>query len=187
MATGHQHLALLRGINVGGNNKVAMADLRECFEAMGFDDVGTYINSGNVFFRAPRQKRAELAAGIETGLSERFGFELKVVVVTEAELRAALAAAPDGFGGDSHLCDVLFLRKPLTVKKLIGVLELKEGVDRVWPGKGVVYFSRLKEKASSSRLSKFTGRPEYKDVTIRSWSSSNKLLAQLDKRSAAAE
>jgi len=182
MATGIQHLALLRGINVGGNNKVAMAELRECFEEMGFDEVGTYINSGNVFFRAPRQQRAELAAGIEAGLSERFGFELKVVVVTEAELRAMIAAAPSGFGAETELCDLLFIRKPLTAKKLIAAVELKEGVDDVWEGKGVVYFARLKEKASSSRLSKLVGRPEYKDVTIRSWSSANKLLAQLDKR-----
>ena len=184
MATGLQHLALLRGINVGGKNRVPMAELREAFEQMGFAEVGTYINSGNVFFRAPRQKRAELAAGIEDALSKRFGFELKVVVVTEAELRAVIEAAPRGFGAETDLCDVIFLRRPLTVKKTLAAAELKEGVDRIWAGKGVVYFSRLEEKASSSRLSKLAGRAEYKDMTVRSWSSTNKLLAQLDKRAA---
>ena len=182
MATGIQHLALLRCINVGGKNRVPMAELRESFEEMGFEEVGTYINSGNAFFRAPRQKRAELAAGIEAALSKRFGFELKVVVVTEAELRAVIEAAPRGFGAKTDLCDVIFLRKPLTVKKALAAVELKEGVDRVWEGKGVVYFSRLQEKASSSRLSKLVSRPEYKNMTIRSWTSTNKLLAQLDKR-----
>lgn len=182
MANGLQYLALLRGVNVGGNNRVPMAELRETFERMGFDEVGTYINSGNVFFRAPRRKRAELAAGIESGLSGRFGFELKVVVVTEDELRAVIEAAPRGFGAATDLCDVLFIRRPLTVKKALAAVELKEGVDSAWAGKGVVYFARLKEKASSSRLSKLVGRPEYKDVTIRSWTSTNKLLAQLDKR-----
>jgi uncharacterized protein (DUF1697 family) len=175
-------MALLRGINVGGKSKVPMAELRETFEAMGFEDVWTYINSGNVFFRAPRQKRAELAAGIEAGLTKRFGFDLKVVVVTEAELRAVIADAPRGFGAETDLCDVIFLRKPLTVKKALAAVELKEGVDRVWEGKGVVYFSRLQEKASSSRLSKLVARPEYKNVTVRSWTSTKKLLAQLDKR-----
>jgi uncharacterized protein (DUF1697 family) len=184
MATGLQYLALLRGINVGGNNLVKMADLRAAFEEMGFAEVATYINSGNVFFRAPRRKRAELAAAIEAGLSERFGFELKVAVVTEAELRAVIEEAPPGFGAETDLCDVIFLRKPLTVKKALAAFELKEGVDRVWGGKGVVYFSRLKERATSSRLSKFASRPEYKNVTIRNWSSTNKLLAQLDKRAA---
>ena len=184
MASGIQYLALLRGINVGGKNAVKMADLRAAFEQMGFAEVATYINSGNVFFRAPRRKRAELAAGIEAGLSERFGFELRVVVVTEAELRAVIEAAPPGFGAETDLCDVIFLRRPLTVNKALAALELKEGVDRVWGGKGVVYFSRLKEKASSSRLSKFASRPEYKEVTVRSWSSANKLLAQLDSRAA---
>ena len=184
MATGLQYLALLRGINVGGKNRVPMAELRESFEQMGFEEVGTYINSGNVFFRAPRRQRAELAAGIEAGLSDRFGFELRVVIVTEAELRAVVADAPRGFGAETDLCDVIFLRKPLTVKKALAAVELKEGVDKVWPGKGVVYFSRLKEKASSSRLSRLVARGEYKNVTIRSWSSTNKLLAQLDKRAA---
>jgi uncharacterized protein (DUF1697 family) len=184
MATGIQYLTLLRGINVGGKNKVPMAELRETFEEAGFAEVGTYINSGNVFFRAPRQKRAELAAEIESELSKRFGFELKVVVVSEAELRAVIAAAPRGFGAETDLCDVLFIRKPLTAKKLLAAVELKEGIDEAWDGAGVVYFSRLKEKASSSRLSKLVGRPEYKDVTIRSWTSTNKLLAQLDKRAA---
>jgi uncharacterized protein (DUF1697 family) len=182
MASGLQYLAFLRGINVGGKNRVPMAELREAFEEMGFAEVGTYINSGNVFFRAPRQKRAELAAGIESALTARFGFELKVVVVTEPELRGVIADAPRGFGAETDLCDVLFIRKPLTVKKALAAVELKEGVDRVWAGKSVVYFSRLREKASSSRLSKLVGRPEYKDVTIRSWTSTNKLLAQLDKR-----
>jgi uncharacterized protein (DUF1697 family) len=182
MATGLQYLALLRGINVGGKNRVPMAELRECFEQMGFAEVGTYINSGNVFFRAPRQPRADLAAGIEAGLSDRFGFELRVVVVSEAELRAVVADAPRGFGAATDLCDVLFLRKPLTVKKTLAAVELKEGVDSVWEGKGVVYFSRLQERASSSRLSKLVGQPEYRNVTIRSWTSTNKLLAQLDKR-----
>ena len=53
MATGVQYLALLRGINVGGRNKVPMADLRETVEELGHADVATYIQSGNVLFRAP--------------------------------------------------------------------------------------------------------------------------------------
>jgi uncharacterized protein (DUF1697 family) len=180
MPTGIQYLALLRGINVGGKNLVKMAHLRAAFEDMGFADVATYIQSGNVHFRAPRQKRDELADRIETKLSRRFGSQLKVVLLTEAQLRAVVAGAPREFGADSHLCDVVFLRKPLTSKKAFGVIETKDGVDRAWEGKGVIYFSRLASRASSSRLSRIVAMPEYQDMTIRSWSTTTKLLARMD-------
>ena len=180
MSDGVQHLALLRGINVGGKNLVKMADLRVAFEEIGFAEVSTYIASGNVIFRAPRQKRAELAVRIESELSKRFGTELKVVLLTEAHLKAVVEGAPRGFGGDSHLCDVVFVRKPLTAKRAFGLIETRNGVDRAWPGKGVFYFSRLAAKVSSSRLNRVASLPEYQNMTIRSWSTTTKLLALME-------
>jgi uncharacterized protein (DUF1697 family) len=180
MPTGTLYLALLRGINVGGKNLVKMADLRAAFEEMKFAEVATYIQSGNVLFRAPRQKREELAARIEAGLSRRFGAQLKVVLLTDAQLKRVVAGAPRGFGAESHLCDVIFLRKPLTVKRAIGLVETRDGVDRAWAGPGVLYFSRLASKASGSRLSKVASLPEYQNMTIRGWSTTRKLLALMD-------
>jgi uncharacterized protein (DUF1697 family) len=177
---GVQYLALLRGINVGGKNLVKMADLRSAVEEMGLDEVATYIQSGNVLFRAPRQKREELAARIESALSRRFGVELKVVLLTEANLRAVVAGAPRGFGSKSHLCDVVFVRKPLTVKRAFGVLEFRDGVDRAWTGPGVLYMSRLRSRATGSRLNRIASTPEYKNMTIRSWSTARKLLDLID-------
>jgi uncharacterized protein (DUF1697 family) len=177
-----QYVALLRGINIGGKNLVKMADLRAAFESMGFADVATYIASGNVLFRAPRQRREELAARIESELIGRFGNELKLVLLTEAQLKAVVEGAPRGFGGDAHLWDVVFVRKPLTVKKAFGEVEIREGVDRAWPGRGVLYFSRLAAKATSSRLNKVASLPEYKNMTIRSWSTTTKLLALMESR-----
>jgi uncharacterized protein (DUF1697 family) len=177
---GVRHLALLRGINVGGKNAVAMADLRQEFEAMGFAEVATYINSGNVLFRAPRQKREALAARLEASLTKRFGIELKVVLLTDAQLRGVVESAPRGFGAQNHSCDVLFIRKPLTAKRVMSVLELKEGVDRAWAGKGVVYHARVAARASSSRISKFVMEPEYQNVTIRSWRTTTKLNELLE-------
>jgi uncharacterized protein (DUF1697 family) len=184
MPAGVQYLALLRGINVGGKNLVKMADLRAAVEEMGFADVATYIQSGNVLFRAPRQKRDELAARIESRLSRRFGIELRVVLLTEAQLKDVIKGAPRGFGAESRLNDVIFLRKPLTARKAFGLAELREGVDRAWAGTGVLYFSRLASKASSSRLSKIVALPEYQNMTIRSWNTTTKLLAQMEARTA---
>ena len=175
------YVALLRGINVGGKNLVKMDDLRAAFESMGFADVATYIASGNVLFRAPRQRREELAARIESELG-RFGNELKVVLLSEAQLKAVVEGAPRGFGGDAHLWDVVFVRKPLTVKKAFCEVEIRDGVDRAWPGRGVLYFSRLAAKATSSRLNKVASLPEYKNMTIRSWSTTTKLPALMESR-----
>ena len=174
------HLALLRGINVGGRNLVKMADLRAAFEKMGFADVRTYIQSGNVLFRAPRQRREEMAARIEAELTRSIGIELKVVLLTKAQLKAVVEGAPRGFGGPSHLCDVVFVRKPLTARKAFGLIETRDGVDRAWRGRGVFYFSRVAAKATRSRLSKVASLPEYKNMTLRSWSTTTKLLAAME-------
>ena len=180
MPAGVQYLALLRGINVGGKNLIKMTDLRAAFEALELDEVATYIASGNVLFRAPRQRREELASRIEAHLGQRFGTDLKVVLLTEAQLKAVVDGAPSGFAGKARLSDVIFVRKPLTVRKAFAVLEMRPGIDRAWPGAGVVYYSRLASRASGSRISKVVALPEYQNMTIRSWSTTTKLLAKMD-------
>ena len=177
MAAGVHYLVLLRGVNVGGKSIVKMADLREALEAMGLSDVSTYIQSGNALFRAPRQRRGELAKRIESELSRRFGWELKAVVLTRAQLERVVTGAPPGFGVDTHRCDVIFLRAPLTAKRAMAVVETREGIDGAWTGPGVLYYSRLAEKASGSRLSRVVALPEYQNMTIRSWGTTTKLLA----------
>ena len=71
----NRYVALLRGINVGGRNKVPMADLREAFESAGYGDVGTYIQSGNVVFSASTSQAA-LEGALEPMLEARFGVPL---------------------------------------------------------------------------------------------------------------
>ena len=181
MAAGVQYLALLRGINVGGKNLVKMSELRDALEEMGLADAATYINSGNFLFRAPRQPRAELAKRLEDELSRNFGLELRLVVMSHAQLKRVAKEAPRGFGADTDRCDVIFLFAPLTVKRAVAAMETKEGVDRIWAGTGVVYFSRLTEKATSSRMGRVIGKPEYKSMTIRSWGTTTKLLTLMER------
>jgi uncharacterized protein (DUF1697 family) len=84
------YAALLRGINVGGNNKVAMPALKEVLVELGFSDVATYIQSGNVVFRGARAE----AAAIEERIEQVFGFRVAVVLRTGAELAAVAAGNP---------------------------------------------------------------------------------------------
>ena len=93
-----QYLALLRGINVGGNNIIKMADLKACFENMGFTEVVTFIQSGNVLFRSAEKDKTKLTKKIEQGLSERFSYKSRLVVVAHKELKKAVVEAPKEFG-----------------------------------------------------------------------------------------
>jgi uncharacterized protein (DUF1697 family) len=88
------HVALLRGINVGGNNKIAMADLREVVASLGHTDVTTYIQSGNVLFSARETDTSVLAAGLEQAIAEAFAIRPRVVVLSRDELAQVLRDNP---------------------------------------------------------------------------------------------
>jgi uncharacterized protein (DUF1697 family) len=176
-----RYVALLRGINVGGKHKVPMTALRAAFEDDGHTDVTTYIASGNVLFSSSTP-RTELEDRLEHVLERAFGIPLVVVVRTRAQVRAVVADAPAGFGArpDTFHSDAVFLKKPLTAAKAMEVVETKEGVDRAWPGRGVVYFERLSAKRTASRMGRMIGTPEYQLMTIRSWQTTTKLASLLD-------
>ena len=178
----NRYLVLLRGINVGGKNIIKMADLKASFEAMSFSNVQTYIQSGNVVFQSEDKDKAAITAKIEKGLSKRFNFEAKVVVVSQKELAAIIKAAPEGFGQDdvNFRYDVIFLKEPLTPKEAMQSVKIREGVDTAHAGKQALYFSRLISRASQSYLTKIIGLPVYQNMTIRNWNTTTKLLALME-------
>ncbi len=176
--TGQRYITLLRGINVGGNNIIKMTDLKSCFESMGFTGVSTYIQSGNVIFFSGERDKAKLTRKIEKELSERFSYSSRIVIITYQELEAIIAGAPSGFGKfpAEYKYDVMFLREGLSVSDLLKQIPLKEGVDQVWSGPGVIYFSRLGSKSSQSRMSKIITMSFYREITIRNWNTTIRLL-----------
>ena len=181
------YVALLRGINVGGKNIVRMADLRAAFNDAGHTSVSTYIQSGNVLFGSDTPQAA-LESDVETLLERRFGMSLVVVVCSHRQLRDVVEQAPEGFGEtpDLHHCDVIFLKAPLTSSQAMQAIELRDGVDQAWPGSGVLYFSRLSERLSQSRLSRVASTPQYQSMTIRNWRTTTKLLDHLNNPTAPA-
>jgi len=86
------HVALLRGINIGGRNRVAMADLRETVTSLGHRDVATYIQSGNVVFSAAGE--GDLTGPLERAIEQRLGVAARVIVLSRAELEAVARASP---------------------------------------------------------------------------------------------
>src|SRR5579862_9585990 len=113
MASMATHVALLRGINVGGRNKVPMAELREVVSSLGHTGVTTYIQSGNVLFSTEETDNAKLAAALEAEIEERFGLWSSVVVLSRDELAQVVAANPYPDEPDPRLVHVVFLNGEL--------------------------------------------------------------------------
>ena len=179
----YQYLALLRGINVGGNNIIKMSDLKACFDNIGFANVRTYIQSGNVLFKSTEKDKLKLTHKVEKALSERFSYKSRLVIVAYKELKSVVDGAPKGFGKDldKYRCDVIFLKEPLTAREAMKNVSTKEGVDKAHMGRYVLYFSRLISKATQSRLTKIIALPMYQNMTIRNWNTTTKLLALMEK------
>lgn len=176
-----KYVALLRGINVGGNNIIKMAELKLCFEHMGMQDVVTYIQSGNVIFSSSEENIEKLTSTIERELSKKFNYASRVLVITDAMLKKTVAEVPSGFGQqpDVYRYDVIFTKPPLTPKAAIKEISTKEGVDDVHSGTHAVYFSRLISRATQSHLPKIIKLPLYQNVTVRNWNTTTKLLAMM--------
>ncbi len=170
------YLILLRGINVGGNNIIKMADLRAGIENSGYEDVRTYIQTGNVFVRTEKTKE-QVESNIKRVLKKEFDYQLPILVLTKRELDSMIKNAPKDFGEEpkKFRYDVWFLISPLTPAKAMKEMELRDGVDTVTRGKKAFYTTRLISRASQSKLSKMTQKKVYQSMTIRNWNTTTKL------------
>ena len=182
------YLVLLRGINVGGKNKVPMARLRQLLEELGYTDVSSYIASGNVLLRSDRPP-AEIKRRIEEALPRTFRLDselVAVLVLTHAQLQAMVDDRPKGFGDqpDRYNSDAIFLMG-IDADDAMKAFDPRPGVDTVWPGDGVIYSQRLTAQRTKSRLNKVMGSPAYKSMTIRNWTTTAallQLLTELEKK-----
>ncbi|MDR6906375.1 uncharacterized protein (DUF1697 family) [Agromyces sp. 3263] len=184
------YVALLRGINVGGRNPIRMPELAECFRDAGYEDVGTYLQSGNVLFQPGGRGRPggqKLEADVEAMLEQRFGMPLLVVIRSRDELARTIEAAPADHGSPKLRSDVFFLKHPLTAEAALAEMpELREGVDAVAAGPGAIYFSRVAARATKTRIQKFMAMPVFQQMTVRTWGTCTKLLEKLDEMDGAA-
>jgi uncharacterized protein (DUF1697 family) len=183
------HVALLRGINVGGHNKVAMADLRTVVESLGHGEVATYIQSGNVVFTSNDRDTAALAAGLERALEETLGVRSSVVVLSRDELAKVVADNPFPEEEDPRRLHATFRAAKLGAEDAAAVAAAerrardKGGRDQAKVVGRTVYL-RTPDGLGRSELAAQLARSSPSDGdrggTTRNWATVTRLLAMLD-------
>ena len=175
------HVALLRGINVGGRNKIAMADLRAMVTGLGFADVSTYIQSGNVLLSATKDDDSAIAEAIAGGLSATFCLDVGVVVVSRGELAAVISRNPyPGEANPKCLHAVFLAAEPSDerLEQLAAVQAAKGGRDTV-TAVGRALYLHTPDGFGTSELAKALARLPGSG-TARNWATTTKLLELCD-------
>lgn len=175
-------VALLRGVNVGGNNMISMRALKESFEKMGFTQVSTYINSGNIIFTTKADDARKLEIKIEKMLLKDYDLDSKVVLRNLPEMAKLVKSLPPDWGGDSSWrYNVIFLRHTIDSEKILSDLPVKSDIEKIIYRPGTVLWSAMASEASRSNLVKLASKKIFKDMTVRNLNTTKKLYELMKK------
>ena len=175
------YVALLRGVNVGGANKVDMKELKSVFESNGMESVRTYINSGNVIFSTKGRGLRKIGSLLEEVIAGQFGFAVKVVVRDIGGLRTIVNAIPRAWTNDRTMrCDVIFLADEVNRPSIVNRLRYRPEIEDVRYVRGALIWRIDRKHASRSGLTKLVGTPIYKQITIRNCNTARKLLELME-------
>ena len=161
-------VALLRGVNVGGRNKVPMADLRSVLSGAGYADVATYIASGNIVFRHGGLVAPALAADVERLIREHLGVRCRALVLPADRAQAIAAAIPPQWeNGPTMKADVIYLLDGAEPSDLVDALRPRSGIDTVLAAPGAVLWMVPRDSVNRSSLRNLVGSPWYGRATVR--------------------
>lgn len=171
------YVALLRGINVGGNNKVDMKLLKETFVQIGMESVITYINSGNVVFIDRERSKAEIALLLEQAILRDFNLTIKVLIRNIDDFESVMKILPQSWRNDDAMkCDVLFLWEEIDKETLLAELKIKPNIDTVMYSPGAIIWSVDKRNVTKSGLIEIVGTALYKKMTVRNVNTARKIF-----------
>lgn len=174
----NEYIAFLRGINVGGKNKIPMVELKEGFEECGFLKVRTYINSGNVIFLSDILDETMLKQMCEALIEKKFQLKILVAIISVVDLKCAIENAPDWWNREVECKhNAIILIPPITAQEVFEeVGEIKPEYEKVGYYGKVVFWSAPIETFSRTRWSKVVGSSIYDNITIRNANTVNKIL-----------
>jgi uncharacterized protein (DUF1697 family) len=171
-----RYVALLRGINVGGNNKVAMSKLRTLFSSLGFGEVSTYINSGNVIFTSIIADTSLLQRIIEKNIFESFRLQIPILVRDSATIQKVCKALPESLHNNKETkTDILFLWDRYANKQTLNHIQSNKEVDTLIYISGSIIWSVERSNYAKSGMKKFIGSEIYKNMTARNSNTVKKL------------
>ncbi len=173
-----KYIAFLRSINVGGKNIIKMADLKEAVEKSGFTGVTTFIQSGNLIFESDETSVSRIVEKLHSSFLKSFNYNSLIIVKSLEQLKRIAAEIPSDWEKNDSLRRYLaFVADYIPVEEVIRQLELKEGIDFVEPGAGVLYMSTLLSGITRSKLTRLITKKVYQDITIRNYDTVRKILA----------
>ena len=175
-------VALLRGVNVGGNNMISMSSLKESFEGIGFTNVSTYINSGNIIFTTKETDARKLEIKIEQMLSKEYQLGSKVVVRSLVEMEKLVKSLPSHWDGDSRWrYNVMFLRHSIDSEKVLSDLPFNSEVENVCYRPGTLLWSAQVSDLNRTNMQKLSSRKVFQDMTVRNLNTTKKLCELMQK------
>ncbi len=172
-----RYVALLRGINVGGNNKIKMADLTHAVEQAGYTNVTTFIQSGNIIFDSEIRDREKIAKDIERVILDAFKLDIRVVIRSLPEMRKIVANMPSSWAKADLRTYVAFIKEPMTAVAAAKEIPVREGIDILDVGDGVLYMATKTEGLTKSGYTKIVGTKIYNNMTMRNSNTTLKILS----------
>lgn len=175
-------VALLRGVNVGGNNIIRMSSLKTSFEKIGFSRVSTYINSGNILFQSKERDARKLETRIEAMLSREYKLGCKVVVRSFSEMASLIDNLPKNWDGDKNWkYNVIFLRHSIDSEKVLECLGAKPEIEKVVYYSGTLLWSARIPDLNRTTMLKLSSQKIYQEMTIRNTNTTRKLYELMKK------
>ena len=182
-STSNVFVALLRGVNVGGNNMISMSSLKQSFEKMGFTEVSSYINSGNIIFKSKEADARKLETKIEKMLVKDYELDSRVVLRSLSEMEKIVNSLPRKWTGDSKWrYNVIFLRHTIDSEKILAELEVKKDIEEVVYCPGALFWSAQISELTRTNMLKLSSRKIYLDMTIRNVNTTRKLYELMKKQ-----
>jgi uncharacterized protein (DUF1697 family) len=176
-----KYLALLRGINVGGNNIIKMSDLILAVEKIGFRNVVTYIQSGNIIFESDITNVSEIENRLKAALAKSFDYRSRLIIKSHEQMKQIIKEVPDEWRKSTNLrCYIAFISEMLRPESLVPQIEVNPSVDSLKPGPGVLYMTTLLSGLTRSRFSKIITNEFYKEITIRNYNTAGKILSLME-------
>lgn len=171
------YIALLRGINVGGNNKINMKALKVTFEQAGMNHVTTYINSGNIIFSHATLTHHELSELLQQAIATDFGLQIKVMIRDILQIQTVIEHLPESWSNDDQMkSDIFFLWDEIDDESIVEKLPLQAGVGTLIYIPGAILFAVPREDAARSQMNKLVSSKLYPLMTIRNVNTTRKIL-----------